>query len=119
MTVLVLAVVVLALGLVALGWAAAGRQELNALRAKCAQYEAVLNHLPAGVTLVDASLNVTLHNAALLELMDLPADLFARGSISLEALVRYNAQRGEYGAGLVDAAVEGVMAPVRSPTLSL
>ncbi|MCB1953113.1 MAG: PAS-domain containing protein [Zoogloeaceae bacterium] len=115
MTVLVLAVVVLALGLVALGWAAARRQELNALRAKCAQYEAVLNHLPAGVTLVDASLNVTLHNAALLELMDLPADLFARGSISLEALVRYNAQRGEYGAGPVDAAVEGVMAPVREP----
>ncbi|MCZ4306742.1 PAS-domain containing protein [Zoogloeaceae bacterium G21618-S1] len=115
MTVLVLAVVVLALGLVAFGWAVCRRQELNALRAKCARYEAVLNHLPAGVTLVDASLNVTLHNAALLDLMDLPADLLARGSISLEALVRYNAERGEYGDGPLDAAVEGVMARVRQP----
>ncbi|WP_246116226.1 PAS-domain containing protein [Denitromonas halophila] len=112
---LVLAFLFFALGVAALVLAACRRHELNALRATCTQYEAVLNHLPAGITLVDASLNVTVHNAALLEVMDLPADLFAHGTTSLETLVRYNAQRGEYGEGPLDDVVGDVMARVRQP----
>ncbi|TVO68368.1 EAL domain-containing protein [Denitromonas ohlonensis] len=115
LTVLVLAFLFFALGVAALVLAACRRHELNTLRATCTQYEAVLNHLPAGITLVDASLNVTVHNAALLEVMDLPADLFAHGTTSLETLVRYNAQRGEYGEGPLDTVVGDVMARVRQP----
>ncbi|KAA3654601.1 MAG: EAL domain-containing protein [Proteobacteria bacterium] len=112
MSVLVLAFLVFALGLAALVWGACRRHELRMLRARNAQLETVLNHLPAGVTLVNAAHEVTVYNAALLKLLDLPAEQLAAEATPLTDVIRHLALRGEYGEGPVDAVVEQVMARV-------
>ncbi|MEZ5611695.1 MAG: PAS-domain containing protein [Rhodocyclaceae bacterium] len=85
------------------------------LRARNAQLETVLNHLPAGVTLVNAAHEVTVYNAALLKLLDLPAEQLAAEATPLTDVIRHLAVRGEYGEGPVDTVVEQVMARVRQP----
>ncbi|MFV0664114.1 PAS-domain containing protein [Denitromonas sp.] len=85
------------------------------LRARNAQLETVLNHLPAGVTLVNAAHEVTVYNAALLKLLDLPAEQLAAEATPLTDVIRHLAVRGEYGEGPVDTVVEQVMARVHQP----
>ena len=115
MSVLVLAFVVFAVGLAALIWGVCRRHELAALRARNAQLETVLNHLPAGVTLVNAAHEVTVYNAALLKLLDLPAEQLAAEATPLTDVIRHLALRGEYGEGEVDTVVAQVMARVHQP----
>ncbi len=64
----------------------------------------VLDALDVGVSLVDARLDVVAFNARFLEILDFPPDRFRRGD-GFEAFVRFNAERGEYGEGDVEAQV--------------
>ena len=66
---------------------------------------AILDHIPVGVTLVDSSLRSIVFNQAAIELLGLPPDLFANGLPTFEAVMRFNAMRGEYGPGDVEALV--------------
>jgi PAS domain S-box-containing protein len=63
-----------------------------------------LEHMDQGISVVDADLNVVAFNRRFLELLDFPADQFKPGD-HFEAFIRYNARRGEYGAGDVDRQV--------------
>ncbi|WP_230411945.1 PAS-domain containing protein [Denitromonas iodatirespirans] len=96
----------LSLGVVALLWAISRGHALHAARARCARLETILNHLPAGVTLVDERLDLVEHNPAFGRLLDLPDALLADGQLTLEKVLRFNAERGEYGVGPVDQEVE-------------
>lgn len=58
-----------------------------------------LDYLPIGVSLVGPDLGLIACNARFKELLDFPDELFANGLPSLPALLRFNALRGEYGAG--------------------
>ncbi len=53
-------------------------------------------HFPGGVSVIDADLRFRLWNRRLLELLDLPAELFER-PVSLQELWRFNIERGEFG----------------------
>jgi PAS domain S-box-containing protein len=64
----------------------------------------VLDHMDQGISVVDADLTVVAFNRRFLELLDFPAERFKPGD-KFEAFIRYNAERGEYGAGDVDAQV--------------
>ena len=108
MSVLVLSSVMLLLGVAALLWAISRAQALQAARARCARLETLLNHLPAGVTLVDAGLDVIEHNPAFARLLDLPETLFTPGRLPLDRLIRYNAEHGEYGDGPPEQMAERV-----------
>ena len=66
--------------------------------------EATMENMEQGISTFDENLNVTAFNAKFLELLDLPPDKFKMG-FSLEDAFRYNAERGEYGPGDVDAQV--------------
>lgn len=57
----------------------------------------LIEHLPAGITMMDQDLRLLAWNDRLLEIMDFPAELFAPPVVTLESLLRYNALRGEYG----------------------
>ncbi len=60
--------------------------------------EKTIAHLPQGVSVLDAELNMVAFNAAFLRLLDFPADRFKPGTPLLE-FFRFNARRGEYGPG--------------------
>lgn len=65
---------------------------------------AVLNHVDVGVCIVDGKLNVVAINNLAREILDFPADLIRPG-LTLEVLIRYNATRGDFGEGNVEAMV--------------
>lgn len=63
-----------------------------------------LDYLPVGITLMDAKLRLVLSNRKLSELLDLPTELTRPGT-PLEAIVRFSAERGDYGKGDIGALV--------------
>ncbi len=83
-------------------------------REHAAYLRALLEALPTGVSLVDKNLVVTVANQACLSLLDLPARVFHQGA-SLESALRYNAERGDYGAGDATTLVAARMALARDP----
>lgn len=58
--------------------------------------DAVLNSLPQGVTVIDEHLDVVLWNKRFIDVLELPNDLMQPG-VRLEDVIRYNAERGDYG----------------------
>lgn len=68
------------------------------------QVQAGLQELAEGVTLMDADLCLYLCNRRFYELLDLPAEQLPVGT-HLADFLRYNARRGEYGPGDIEAQV--------------
>lgn len=68
-----------------------------------------ISNLSQGVTLLDTDLKLSVCNQRFLELLDLPEKLGTPGT-PLAAIFRYNAERGEYGPGSVDAQVHARVA---------
>lgn len=69
---------------------------LNNLRTR---FQEVIDYLPSGVSLIDKELNLVIWNRELLRLLGFPAALFADKAPNMETLLRYNAERGDYGPG--------------------
>lgn len=61
--------------------------------------QAIIDHLPSGLTMFDAQLSMVACNRRLRELLQFPDSLFEPSLPSLYDLALFNAQRGEYGAG--------------------
>ena len=72
--------------------------------------EAVLDNFPGGISLFDKDLRLVLCNQQQKQLLDYPQYLFASGSPTLEQMLRFDAMRGEFGAGDVDELVKLGMA---------
>jgi len=68
------------------------------------QLAALLEHLGQGVSYFDANLNLVHCNQKYLELLDFPRWMGTPGT-PLRAFFAYNAERGEYGPGDIDALV--------------
>ena len=75
-----------------------------ALAAQRAILEATLENIDQGITMVDADLHTIVLNNRFLELLELPAERFARG-FHMEDAFRFNAERGDYGPGDIDEQV--------------
>ncbi|MBX3572392.1 MAG: diguanylate cyclase [Mesorhizobium sp.] len=67
--------------------------------------DAVVDNFPGGISLFDEDLNMVLCNMRQRQMLDYPEELMANGYPSLEELFRFNARRGEYGPGDVEAIV--------------
>lgn len=76
-------------------------QEANRLN----QIEAGLDLLDQGITVFDADLKLIAWNAPFLEILAFPPELAFLGA-DFESFIRYNAERGEYGSGDVDALIK-------------
>ncbi|MDD2741318.1 MAG: EAL domain-containing protein [Rhodocyclaceae bacterium] len=85
-----------------------------ALRREHAVLNAIIEHFPSGVSVIDSSLNITMRNGQLRRMLKLPEDL-SSGPIDLETLIRFNAEHGEYGPVDVDAYVAEAMNKARHP----
>jgi len=88
-------------------------QELSELREKIRLYEAVIDNFPGGILLTDKNLDVVLCNQQQRDLLEYPPALFFKRMPSLQELFRYNAQRGEYGPGDIEAIIDYKMEQVR------
>ncbi|MBL4733204.1 MAG: PAS-domain containing protein [Rhizobiaceae bacterium] len=66
------------------------------------QLEALLDNFPGGISLFDKHLKMVLFNDKLKQLHGYPNELFENGMPTLEDIFRFNAERGEYGAGEVE-----------------
>ena len=71
---------------------------------RSAQLQAALELIDDGFTLIDQDLKLLAWNASFLRLLDFPSSLAFVGA-PFEGFIRHNAQRGEYGAGDVEAQV--------------
>ena len=92
--------------------------EQTARREHSAFLQALLDALPVGVSLVNKDMVVAVANEACLRLLQLPAPVFGPGA-SLESAFRYNAERGDYGAGDTEQLVAARIARWRDPTPQL
>ena len=59
----------------------------------------IVENFPGGISLFDASLQLVAHNRKFRELLELPDALFDKKNISFEDFIRFNTERGDYGAG--------------------
>lgn len=76
----------------------------RALRASKAVLEATFEYMDQGISIADANLNVLGTNRRFRELLDFPESLCKPGT-PFSAFIRYNAERGDYGAGEVEEQV--------------
>jgi PAS domain S-box-containing protein len=67
--------------------------------------KAGLNCIDQGLTLFDANLNLVYANKSVCDLLGLSEEL-ARPGTPFETIIRWNAERGEYGAGDIETMVE-------------
>ncbi|CAB5711626.1 Aerobic respiration control sensor protein ArcB [Delftia tsuruhatensis] len=72
-----------------------------------------LEHLPQGVVVIDADLNLVAWNSRYVELFRFPAELLRIGQ-PIEDLFRYNARRGLLGPGPIEEAIHRRLQHLRS-----
>ncbi len=60
---------------------------------------AVIDNFPGAISVVDANLQVVTYNRQFGHLLDLPDWLLAKPGVGFGDIVRFNAQRGDYGPG--------------------
>lgn len=72
-----------------------------------------LEHLPQGVVIIDADLNLVAWNSRYLQLFRFPTDLMRVGQ-PIAALLRHNARRGLLGPGPVQESIDRRLAHLRS-----
>jgi diguanylate cyclase (GGDEF)-like protein/PAS domain S-box-containing protein len=94
----------------------ANKEAEQALRQQHDMLQAVIQNVPCGISLFDKDQKLALHNQEFLKLLDFPADLVANQSATLESIFRFNAARGEYGTGDIEAQVKARLELARSPS---
>ncbi len=77
----------------------------------------VLESLPCGLSVFDAELNLVAANSEFRRLLDFPDALFAGPVTRFEDIIRFNAERGEYGAGDVETTVQDIVARAKAPAM--
>lgn len=74
---------------------------------------AIIEHFPGGISMIDQDLHLVAHNPQFKKLLEFPDSLFEKSDLSLEDLLRFNAQRGEYGPGDIEQQVNERLARAR------
>lgn len=77
------------------------------------QFQALLDALPQGVSVVDNELRLMLWNRQVLEILGFPKHLVFRNA-RFEDLIRFNAERGDYGPGDPEQHVAQIVARARA-----
>ncbi len=78
----------------------------------------VIENLPCALSVFDADLKLVAENAEFRRLLEFPDTLFAGASTGFEDIIRFNANRGEYGSGDTEAAVRAIVERARAPAVA-
>ena len=73
----------------------------------------ILSNIPVGLSVMDKQLNLVAENPQFRTLLDFPDSLFEPEVVRFESLIRYNAERGEYGEGDRNAIVNTIVERAR------
>ena len=73
----------------------------------------ILANIPVGLSAVDSHMNVVADNPLFRTLLDLPDSLFAGPVTTFEDIIRFNAERGEYGDGDAQALIKSIVERAR------
>ena len=84
------------------------------LAEKSAILEATLENMDQGISMVDSDLKLVAFNRRLIELWDLPIERFSTGD-TLESMIRYLAEQGDYGDEDIEQIVQTRLRLARSP----
>ncbi|MHA7776360.1 PAS-domain containing protein [Roseibium sp. M-1] len=79
-------------------------EETRQLKTQLDLMQAALDHINQGFSVFDADLKLVAWNRGLWEMLDFPQELAQRGT-HLEAFLRVNAERGEYGPGDIEGKI--------------
>ncbi len=85
-------------------------------RRRAREMAVLIDNFPGGIAMFDKDLNMVVCNDRLRQMLDYPDSLFAAGNPNIETIFRFNATRGEYGPGDIDALVKQRMALVNRHT---
>jgi len=80
-------------------------EETQQLKTQLDLMQAALDHINQGFSVFDADLKLVAWNRGLWEMLDFPQTLARRGT-HLEAFLRVNAERGEYGPGDIEGKIQ-------------
>ena len=69
----------------------------------------ILENIPVGLSVMDSKLNLVVDNPLFRTLLDFPDSLFAGEVTTFESIIRFNAERGEYGAEERDSIVNKIV----------
>ena len=75
---------------------------------------AIIENFPGGISLFDADLKLVAHNQQFRSLLEFPNSLFEQPEVQFADLIRFNAQRGEYGPGDVEQQVAAAVLRARN-----
>ena len=89
--------------------------DITAIREQAQTLQAMIDNFPGGITLINRELRLVTSNRLYRMLLELPDDLFDGGAPMLEDLVRFRAQRGDYGPAPVEEAVSRRLETLLSP----
>ena len=81
------------------------QQSEDHLRAERDRLQTLIGGIPGGVTLFDANMRLIAYNARFVQMLEFESLLAKNPSPTLEEFARFNAERGEYGAGDVEERV--------------
>jgi len=87
-------------------------EENAQLQAQLDLLQAALDHVDQGFSVFDSDLRLVAWNRGLWEMLDFPQELAHRGT-HLEAFLRVNAERGEYGPGDIEGKIKRRLARAR------
>ncbi|MBZ0208594.1 MAG: EAL domain-containing protein [Hyphomicrobium sp.] len=89
--------------------------DITAIREQAQSLQAMIDNFPGGIALIDRELKLIASNRLYRTLLDLPDTLFAGSAPKLETLVRFRAERGDYGPLPVEDAVTTRLKTLLSP----
>jgi diguanylate cyclase (GGDEF)-like protein/PAS domain S-box-containing protein len=89
--------------------------DITAIRQQAQTLQATIDNFPGGLALIDRGLRLIASNRLYRTLLDLPDTFFTGEPPKLEALVRFRAERGDYGPGPVEQVVKARLDTLLSP----
>ncbi len=75
--------------------------------------QSIVDNIPMALSVFDANLNLIASNDKFNELLDFPRSLFDVPVVRFESLIRYNAQRGDYGPGDTETIIQETLERAR------
>ena len=75
---------------------------------------AIIENFPGAISVFDAGLRLVIYNNQFKQLLDLSDALFEKPEVHFEDIIRFNAERGEYGPGDTGQIVAAVVARARN-----
>ena len=83
------------------------------VRQKNVLMKTILANIPVGLSVMDSQLNLVAENPQFRALLDFPDALFEPEVVKFESLIRFNAERGEYGEGDRSAIIKTIVERAR------